>query len=198
MERQDHAFVCAEDGRRGVIEAEPFSGHEVGEQVVVRFDDGMRIAVPRGLLSEQPDGSYHLPLGASDIEQLGAESGHAVAAAIPVVTEELDVRKRTVETGRVRVSKTAREREVVVDEPLLRERVDVERVAVNRVVDGPVAIRNEGDVTIIPVLEEVIVVEKRLMLKEELRLTKRRVEEHIPQRVTLRTEEAFVERVGNP
>lgn len=34
-------------------------------------------------------------------------------------------------------------------------------------------IRTEGDVTIVPVLEEVLVVEKRLVLKEELHIRRR-------------------------
>jgi stress response protein YsnF len=55
--------------------------------------------------------------------------------------------------------------------------------------------RSEGNTLIIPLLEEVLVVEKRLLLKEELHLTKQRVETHQPQRVTLRREEAAIERV---
>ena len=55
--------------------------------------------------------------------------------------------------------------------------------------------RSEEDTLIIPVLEEVLVVEKRLLLKEEVRITKRE-ETHTPQRVTLRREEAAVERIN--
>jgi uncharacterized protein (TIGR02271 family) len=84
--------------------------------------------------------------------------------------------------------------EEVVDEPLLREEVEVERVSVNRVVEEPSGIRYEGDRTIIPLYEEVLVVEKRLMLTEELHVTKRQVETRDPQRVSLRREEAVVER----
>jgi stress response protein YsnF len=40
------------------------------------------------------------------------------------------------------------------------------------------------------------VVEKRLMLKEELHIRKRRVERHQPQCVTLRHEEARVEHIN--
>jgi len=90
-----------------------------------------------------------------------------------------------------------REGEEIVDEPLLREEVSVERVPVNRVVDRPVPVRHEGDVMIVPVLEEVLYVEKRLLLKEELRISKRRVEEHAPQRVVLRKEEVIVERIDS-
>jgi stress response protein YsnF len=46
------------------------------------------------------------------------------------------------------------------------------------------------------VLEEVLVVEKRLLLKEEVRITKRRIETHMPQRVILRREEVAVERIN--
>ena len=114
---------------------------------------------------------------------------------IPVIEETLDVQKRRVETGGVRITKVVHEREEIVDEPLFREEVSVERVALNRVVDGPVPIRYEGEVTIIPLVEEVLVVEKRLMLKEELRITRRRVAEHKPQQITLRREEVILERI---
>jgi stress response protein YsnF len=61
-------------------------------------------------------------------------------------------------------------------------------------VEGPISAHSEEDTLIIPVLEEVLVVEKRLLLKEEVRITTRRVETHAPKRVVLRREEATVER----
>jgi uncharacterized protein (TIGR02271 family) len=57
-----------------------------------------------------------------------------------------------------------------------------------------VAIREEGDTTIIPLLEEIIMVEKRLVLREELHVRKRRIEEPHTEQITLRREEANVER----
>ena len=87
---------------------------------------------------------------------------------------------------------------VVVDEPTLCEQVEVERVAIDRFVDAPVAVRQEGDTTIIPVFEEVVVVEKRLKLVEEVRLTKRQTTTHQPQTITLRRQEAVVERLPGP
>ena len=50
----------------------------------------------------------------------------------------------------------------------------------------------EGDTTIIPVVEEVVVVERRLVLREEIRVRKRRVEQAERVRVTLRQERADV------
>jgi stress response protein YsnF len=77
----------------------------------------------------------------------------------------------------------------------MKERVNVDRIEINRFVDGPVPVRYEGDVMIVPVLEEVLVIEKRLMLKEELRVSKYAHEVHEPQEVTVRVEEARVEHV---
>ena len=97
---------------------------------------------------------------------------------IPVLEETLDIQKRRVETGVVRITKLVHEREEVVNVPRMHEDVTVERVTLNRLVDAPVAVRQEGDTLIIPVLEEVVVMEKRLRVKEEIRITTRRIEEH--------------------
>jgi stress response protein YsnF len=55
-------------------------------------------------------------------------------------------------------------------------------------------IRTEGDVTIVPVLEEVLVVEKRLLLKEELHIRRGVETETVEVPVTLRKQRAVVER----
>jgi len=139
------------------------------------------------------------PARAAEHPSLTASDRSEERAVIPIVQEELDVRTRRVETGAgVRIEKTVEEREERVDHPLLREDVDVERVAVNRRVDAPVAVRYEGDTMIVPVLEEVLVVEKRLVLKEEIRITRRKSEVRDPQRVVLRRERADVERIEDP
>ena len=114
---------------------------------------------------------------------------------IPVVEEVLEVRCRRIETGKVRITKVVHEREAEVQSPRVREEVTIERVTLNRVVDAPVAVRQEGDTLIIPVVEEVVVTEKRLIVKEELRITKRRIEEPASQQITLRREEVIVERL---
>ena len=116
---------------------------------------------------------------------------------VPVVREELAVGKRTVETGEgIRVTKTVSERQQVVDEVLAKEDVAVERVSVNRVVDAAniPGIRQEGSTIIVPVLEEILVVEKRTFVKEELRITSTRREVREPEKFVLRSEEVSVER----
>jgi stress response protein YsnF len=114
---------------------------------------------------------------------------------LPIVAETLHPGKRLVETGRVRVSlSTSVEREVL-REALLRRHAEVERRPVGRTVTEVPRVRQEGGVVIIPVVEEVLVVEKRLVLKEEilLRLTSETVE--IEQPATRRVQHATVERL---
>ena len=114
---------------------------------------------------------------------------------VPVVAEELRVGKRTVETGRVRITRRIREDEEVIDQPLLKTNVVVQRVPVNEYVKEPPPVREEGDTLIVPMVEEVIVVEKRLILREELRITKQQVETRKPQRVTVRRDEVQIDRI---
>jgi len=111
---------------------------------------------------------------------------------IPVVDEELKITRRQVETGRLRVRKIVHEHEELVDEPVIETLVDIERTPINAIVeDEPRGTRVEGDTTSIPVYEEVV--QTRLMLREEIRITKTRVEHSHPQKVTLRKEEVVIE-----
>jgi stress response protein YsnF len=114
---------------------------------------------------------------------------------LPIVEEQAVVLKRRKLTEGVRVRTVVSEREEVVDEPLAAEEVEVERVPFDRWVDGPVPVRQEGDVTVVTLVEEVVVVEKRLRAVEEVRITKRRSVRHAPEHVTLRREEAVIERL---
>ncbi len=126
-------------------------------------------------------------------EEIAADNQTLV---FPVIEEEAFLDKRVVETGKVRISKRISEREELIDEPLFREEVTVERVAVNQYVDQAPQVRHEGDVMIIPVMQEQIVMQKRLVLVEELRVRKQVVETHQPQSVTLRREEIDVSRIA--
>jgi uncharacterized protein (TIGR02271 family) len=116
-------------------------------------------------------------------------------AVVPVVAEELKVGKRTVESGRVQITKHLLEREEVIDQPLTQEEVQVQRVPINRPIDRIARTRTEGDVTIIPIMEEVIVVQRQLMLKEELHVRRMRKEARQPQRIKLRSERAEIKRI---
>jgi uncharacterized protein (TIGR02271 family) len=117
---------------------------------------------------------------------------------IPIIEEEVLVEKRVVESGGVRVSKRIHEREEVVDEPLRQERVMVERRSINQRVEKAPTIRREGTTLIIPVVEEIMVVEKQLFLKEEIHITTQQTEVRQPQKVILRREEAIVNDLEPP
>jgi uncharacterized protein (TIGR02271 family) len=115
--------------------------------------------------------------------------------AVPIVDEEVVAKKRTVKTGSVRVQKYVDERVEKVSMPVFRETVEVRRVPVNRVVESVPEMRTDGGTTIIPVVEEELVVTKRLILKEEIYVTKRRTRENATQEVTLGKERAEVMRM---
>lgn len=115
---------------------------------------------------------------------------------VPILEESVVVTKRTVDRGGVRITKLVHESEEIVDELLRQERVTVERVAINQPVDHTPTVRREGDTLVIPILEEVVVVEKRLMLKEEIRVTMQQTNRRQPQSVTVRREEAVIERIN--
>ena len=117
-------------------------------------------------------------------------------AAIPLVEERISIGKREVECGRVRVHVTVEERQETVTEELLRDDLQIERVPRNvRLTEVP-HVRLEGNTTIVPVVEEVVVVEKALMLVEEIHISRRSVSEPTEIPVTVRAERARIERTG--
>lgn len=92
---------------------------------------------------------------------------------LPLLAEALVVARRRM-LSTVRVSTVTQERKQHVDEALTHERVEIERVPINRTVDAVPPVRKEGNTTILPVVEEVVMVERRLVLKEEIRMRRLR------------------------
>jgi len=121
-------------------------------------------------------------------------SAEPVELVIPLAEEVLRVSKRTVETGRVRVSVTTGMAEEVVRETLRTRRAEVKRVAIGHEVRDVPQTREEDGVLVIPVVEEILVIEKRLLLKEEIRLRFVDTEETVEQAVKRRVQRATVER----
>jgi uncharacterized protein (TIGR02271 family) len=114
---------------------------------------------------------------------------------IPLVEETASIGKREVVTGRVRVQTVTDTIEELARADVQRESVEVTRVPIDRMVETAPEIRTEGDVTILPVVEEVLVVEKRLVLKEELHIRRRVTTETAEVPVTLRKQRVEVERI---
>jgi uncharacterized protein (TIGR02271 family) len=115
---------------------------------------------------------------------------------VPVIEEELATGVRAVKTGAVRVDKRVDKRTRRISAPILHEDVEVRRVPINRVVDEAPKTRRRGDTIIVPVVEEELVVTKRLILKEEIHLVKRRTKGRVVKEVELGRERARVRRLG--
>jgi uncharacterized protein (TIGR02271 family) len=116
---------------------------------------------------------------------------------VPVVEETAHVQRAAAVTGCVRVRKRVSARVMPVDVELARERVHVTRHRVEREVDAAPPVRREGDTLIIPVVEERVVVERRLVVREEIHVTRVRTTSHARKRVRLRAEHVEVERIDD-
>lgn len=188
------ATVTDRDGVRGLVDDAAALRSDRPARVHVRLENGSQVTVPGNMLEARPGDGYFF---ADSFARLAgtARAGGGEEMVLPVIAEELVVGKKQAQTGTVRITKRVQEHEEVVDEPGFAEEVTVERVPLDRVVHALPEVRYEGDTMIVPVVEERVVVEKRLVLKEELRITRHRTEIHDPQRVTLRREEAEVTRL---
>jgi len=132
---------------------------------------------------------------ALDSTDLESPADHSRETVIPLFEEEVSVSRRVVPTSRVQVSRVTHSHEHLVDELLERERVEVERVAIDKPIDHMPSVREEGDYLIFPVVEEVLKIERVLVLKEEVRIRRVKGTERYQERVTLRKQEAVVNRL---
>lgn len=114
---------------------------------------------------------------------------------VPVVSEELHADAVPVQTGGVRVTKHVKSYDEILEQELRKGRVEVKRVKTERVVDGPQPIQRLGNKLIIPVVAEVLHVQKRWVVTEEIHLTQIEERESVQQKVKVSHEEAEVERL---
>jgi len=128
----------------------------------------------------------------TDADHTSAEAGETV---IPLLAEEIAVAKQTVETGRVQVARITHEREQLIDELLSRQTAEIERVPIGQHVDTMPAVREEGDTIVIPIVEELLVIERRLFLKEEVHVKRVISTKRHHESVVLRHHEAIVTRL---
>lgn len=124
------------------------------------------------------------------------ESGQTVT--VPVSEERIHVGKRQHNTGRVSVRIVPQNQIETIDVPLIQETAEVQRVPVNRVVDAPTPVRQEGDMMVVPVFEEILVVEKKLVLREEVHIRLQRTTRHETQKVRVRKENVEITRSPKP
>jgi len=113
--------------------------------------------------------------------------------SIPLHEEVLEPVVRDVRLGDVVIHKRVEETPVERTVDLQREDVSVERVAIDREVDQVPEPRYEGDTLVIPLVEEVLVTGKRLVLREEVRITRHARTEQTEIRDVLRREVVDIE-----
>lgn len=129
--------------------------------------------------------------------EINRTAGDTSELTLPVYQEELDVGVRTVDTGRgVRIRKSVGEQEQLVEETLMHDEIDVRHVPIDKIValsEAP-ASRYEGDTFIVPILEEILIVEKRLRIKEEIHITRSKRPQRFSETVAVKSETVSVER----
>lgn len=113
---------------------------------------------------------------------------------IPIVEERPVVDKRAVPVERVRVRTGVDTRREIVSDELTTEALEIERRPVERAVDAVPPVREEGDATVISIVEERAVVTKQLFVVEELVVRRRATAERFDVPVTLRRMTAQVDR----
>lgn len=115
-------------------------------------------------------------------------------AVIPIVSEELHARTVPIQTGGVRVIKRRSTHDETIEQELRKGGAEVKRVKTHRLVDGPQPVRREGNVTVVPVVSEVLKIERQFVLTEEIYITQTEESETFRQTVSLHHEEARIER----
>ena len=214
---QKISVVQEDAGVVGVLEEESSAA------LTVRLPDGHHVSVSRDQLEPLADGTLLLKTSVDQLEPIADESSRTTpvlaSATIPIagsigatwqaetrsledgetvtiprVEEQVQIDKQERLRGTVRVHVVPRQREQTVAVPVVETRAEVRRVEVGRIVDKAPDVREEGDTVIIPVVEEVLVVEKRLLLREEVHVTRKqtmRTEQH---QVSLRSEHVEISR----
>ncbi len=199
LARQDiavGALVRGGDGFAGTVErVETDAATGEATNLIVRDEAGERYEIPVAVVVvDTAAGGLRLMT-----EREAAESGITALQdvgdriLVPVREEVLVPTTHPIEIGRVRIRKRIEEVPAEGTTELYHDEIDVVRVPINRAIDAVPGPRNEGDTLIVPVIEEVVVTEKRLMLREEIRVTRRRVSERVPYQGTVRREVVEIE-----
>jgi uncharacterized protein (TIGR02271 family) len=163
--------------------------YELGLQeggILISVDAGARAVEARNILVNA--GAEFAP---SDASYRAAEKDRE---RIELREEELRATKEQVKAGEVRVRKDVVTEEKTIDVPVTREEVVIERhPASGRPAAGSI---KEGEEIRVPLTEEEVRVEKRPVVKEEITVSKRKVQETETVRDTARREEARIEESG--
>lgn len=198
-EESKASLVFDKNGLHGKIVDYTTAANSVKCAVIV-LNGGVQVTVPVQILTPRKTAGYDI---AGTFEEWRKQTNRTApdnvvekvdTITIPVIEEDLEVQNHRVETSVLRINKTISEREEVVEHAVTKESVKIERIPINRVVKKAANSRYENNTWIIPVYEEVIVSEKRLVLLEEIRITKEISVEQHRERIPLRKEDVTVEK----
>ncbi len=156
------------DGIKGVLIG-PARFLDESKERLVRLEDGTELRVPSNALEPQPDGSFYL----RSRQDSAQPQVNAPLAAASNLQPQITVAERPLEAV-APASPAAPVQPESADAVMFRHGYSVRKVAVDRVLDEPVGPRQEGDTMIYPVMEEVLVVQKKLILREEIHVTPER------------------------
>jgi stress response protein YsnF len=187
--------VLGRDGELGWIDPKEQSPNST--DVLIRLTNGQAIMAPKDLMVVQENGDYYLPFSSEQFAEGGEDGAERqrdqdTLMVVPVLMEKANISKR-LSARVVRVSKKVTEHEERIENAGFTEKVTLERVPINVQITVIPQIHTEGNTTVIPVVEEVLIIEKRLVLREEVRVTVERIENE-PKQFTLRSERIEIER----
>lgn len=114
---------------------------------------------------------------------------------IPVLAESLHVDTATASTGGVRVIKRIVTDQQMLDHHLRTENVEIKRIPMNKVVDGPQPTIQTDDLIIIPVVQEVLKIERQWVVTEEIHVSKSAKVIHVQEPIGVAHEVVTIERL---
>lgn len=136
--------------------------------------------------------SNHTDTNTSD----NTDTNDTRTTTIPLVEESVRIDKRLVDGDSVKVSTKTTEHTEWVRETLVGETINVSRVPIGKDVSAIPTVREEDGVTIVPVVEERLVVTKQLHLLEEIHISKKQTGTPVSEPVILRRMQASVDRTS--
>ena len=191
------ASVECTDGPLGRVEQlEPGPSSEAAFLRVALSGTDRQILVPPDLIADvSEDGSVRLRCGQAAAEQLdrATPSGADLERTLELKEEQLVPRKELRDLGQVLVRKEVEDVPRRLEAEAYREEAVIEHVPVGQVVKEQVAPWEEDGVLVVPVYEEQLVLVKRLVMKEQIRIRREGTTEKRLFEDTIRRERLVVE-----
>ena len=118
---------------------------------------------------------------------------------IPLAEEQAEVTTTRVVDRRIRIHRSTTTAEKLLETELWHEEVEIKHIAKNETLEEGYfpQVRQEGDVLIVPVIEEQVEIIRRHILKEEVHIHKLKKNEQFQQNVTLRSQEIEISKEDN-